>query len=66
MKLELGDGEEVITQSIRDNYPINQEIDLPNKLDLLNLPRPISRHWYTSLSLSLLPVDLTLNTQYLH
>ena len=44
MKLKLGDGEEVITQSIRDNYPINQEIDLPNKLDLLNLPRPISRH----------------------
>ena len=32
MELELSYAEEVITQSIRDNYPINQDIDLPNIL----------------------------------
>ena len=63
MKLELGDGEEVITQSIRDNYPINQRHWPSQHLDLLNLPRPIFRHWYTSLSLPpcLLILPSTLN-----
>ena len=32
MKLELGDSLKVITEPIPDNYPINQDIDLPHIL----------------------------------